>query len=190
MLSSQSGQVSDSSSQLAVRTPESVAFQEAWFRAKGEAAFPSRNAIELKSFTSFASLMAIIEVDKFSRSLPFRLCGTGFFDLLGFDLTGMDYLDLVDPEIKDGAYESVVACLSQPCGLWQSTPSEISGGQTILFELTIFPISKTGMDADHILVLVTREKNPDSAVPMIERIQHSTVWQWIDLGFGLPDIAV
>ncbi|HEY4343024.1 MAG TPA: PAS domain-containing protein [Parvibaculum sp.] len=172
-----------------LRTADSLAFEEAWFAAKGDAAFPARNAIDLKSFARFASFMAIIEPDPAISSLPFRLSGSGFFDLLGFDLTGLDYLDLVDPAIKDGAYASVMACLSQPCGLWQSTPTEIAGGEMAAFELTIFPISKTGATADHILIFVTREHRPGLGVPTIERVKHSTVWQWIDTGFGLPDIT-
>lgn len=190
MLYSQSDQASVAATQFIGRTPDSVAFQEAWESAKGVAPFPRRDAIELRRFAPFASLMAIIEVDKRARALPFRLSGSGFFDLFGFDLTGMDYLDLVDPAIRDGAFESVLACLSQPCGLWQSTPTEIAGGAMASFELTIFPISKNGVAADHILVFVTREKRPDESVPVVQSVQHSTVWQWIDLGFGLSDISV
>jgi hypothetical protein len=189
MLHSQSDQASAAATQFVGRTTESIAFQEAWTIAKGDEPFPRRDAIELRRFVPFVSLMAIIEVDKRARALPFRLSGSGFFDLLGFELTGMDYLDLVDPAIRDGAFDSVAACLSQPCGLWQSTPTEIDGGGMASFELTIFPISKNGKDADHILVFVTREKHPDEGVPVIKRVQHSTIWQWIDLGFGLPDIT-
>ena len=190
MISSQSDQDVSIVGQSFARTSESLEFQDAWTSARGDAPCPSRQAIGLKSFARFAPLMAVIEVDVRSRSLPFRLCGSGFFDLLGFDLTGRDYLDLVDPAIKENAFDSVVACLDTPCGLWQSTPTQVDGGDTLHFELTIFPISKTGTGPDHILVFVTREKRRDAAVPTIERVHHSTVWQWIDLGFGLPEIEV
>lgn len=172
----------------AARTAESLAFEQAWRRARGDAPFPARSDIGLKTFARFASLMVIIEPDPEKVALPFRLTGSGFFDLLGFDLTGMDYLDLVDPSIKQDAYDSVVACMRQPCGLWQSTPTQITGGETAFFELTILPMSKSGGEADHVLIFVTRERRPDGAIPNIQRVEHSTEWAWIDTGFGLPEL--
>lgn len=185
MPSSQSGPSSG-----ATRTAESLAFEQAWRRARGHARFPARSEIGLKTFARFAPLMAIIEPDPVKMALPFRLTGSGFFDLLGFDLTGMDYLNLVDPAIRRGAYDSVMAAMRQPCGLWQSTPTQITGGETAFFELTILPISKAGAEADHVLIFVTREKRPDGGIPNIERVEHATVWHWIDTGSGgVPDVA-
>jgi hypothetical protein len=173
----------------ATRTLESVAFEEAWRQARGDRPFPQRSDIELKSFARFAPLMVIIEPDPQKVALPFRLTGSGFFDLLGFDLTGMDYLDLVDPAIKQDAYNAVVACMLHPCGLWQSTPTQIAGGERAFFELTILPISKSGDAADHVLIFVTRERRPDGAIPNIQRVEHTTIWHWIDTGAGVPEMT-
>lgn len=170
------------------RTPDSLAFEKAWRRARGDRPFPQRSDIELKSFARFAPLMVIIEPDPQKIALPFRLTGSGFFDLLGFDLTGMDYLELVDPAIKKDAYDAVVACMRLPCGLWQSTPTRIAGGETAFFELTILPISKTGDVADHVLIFVTRERRSDGAIPNIQRVEHTTMWEWIDTGASVPEM--
>jgi len=170
------------------RTPDSLAFEKAWRRARGDRPFPQRSDIELKSFARFAPLMVIIEPDSQKIALPFRLTGSGFFDLLGFDLTGMDYLELVDPAIKKDAYDAVVACMRLPCGLWQSTPTRIAGGETAFFELTILPISKTGDAADHVLIFVTRERRSDGAIPSIQRVEHTTMWEWIDTGASVPEM--
>lgn len=188
MPSTQSDRPADTMPQPFPRSSESLAFERIWTAAKGEAAFPARSAIELKSFAKFASQMAIIEPHPTALSLPFRLCGSGFFDIIGFDLTGMDYLDLVNPEIKEGAYRSVMACLRQPCGLWQRTPAQTDGGAEYFFEYTILPLAKNAPDADHIIILVTRETRSGEK-PTVKRIEHSTVWQWIDLGFGVPDLV-
>lgn len=176
-------------SSSAARTVESLAFETAWRLARGDRPFPQRSDIELKSFARFAPLMVIIEPDPRKVGLPFRLTGSGFFDLLGFDLTGMDYLDLVDPAIKQDAYDAVIACMRLPCGLWQSTPTQIGGGEIALFELTILPISKTGHVADHVLIFVTRERRADGAIPNIQRIEHTTEWEWIDTGASVPEMA-
>lgn len=190
MFQSHPDQGSHALSQPRVRTAESIAFEDGWKIARGAAPVASRDAIGLKQFAKFAAQMAIIEPDPKSQLLPFRLSGSGFFDLLGFEVTGMDYLDLVDPAIKEGAHACVMACLQKPCGLWQYTPVQTEDGDEAWFEYTILPIAKNAAEADHILVFVSRQNRPGKDVPTVKRIEHSTVWQWIDLGFGVPDMAL
>ncbi len=183
--------MSDGTPQAGVRSTDSLAFENVWTAAKSDGAVPSRSAIELKSFAKFAPSMAIIEPNRSALSLPFRLCGSAFFDIFGFDLTGMDYLDLVDPAIKEGAYAYVIACLEQPCGLWQRTPAQVDNGELVQFEYTILPIIKNGARADHIMVYVARApRRHDGQLPAVKRIEHSTVWAWVDLGFGTPELEI
>ncbi len=172
-----------------LRSEESIAFEEAWEGARAGADIPDRSGIDLKRFAKFARWLAIIEPDRHGLSLPLRLVGSGFFDFFKADLTGLDYLDLVDPAIKTLAYDSVIACLEQPCGLWQSTPAQIADGGTMPYEYTILPISKGMGKADHIVVYVNFELVPMAPRPMVDRVEHSEVWHWLDIGFGVPDIA-
>ncbi|HEX7775754.1 MAG TPA: PAS domain-containing protein [Parvibaculum sp.] len=173
-----------------MRSAESIAFEGVWTAAKSGPRVPARSAIDLRSFAKFAPNMAIIEPDPSSLSLLFRLCGSSFFDLFGFDLTGMNYLDLVDPAIKESAHSYVMACLRQPCGLWQRTPVQVDKGELAQFEYTILPIIKSSAGVDHIMVYVVREVRPDGSSPAVKRIEHSTVWQWLDLGFGTPALEI
>lgn len=169
------------------RSAKSLAFEAAWDQAREDGAIPLRSAIGLKRFAKFARWFAIIEPDRAKPALPFRLVGSGFFDFLGVDLTGADYLDLADPAIRQPAYDYVTACLAHPCGLWQRTPVLTSSGGMILYEYTILPISKTSGDADHIAVYVDIDPKVMEAAPIVDRVEHSTVWQWIDIGLGVPD---
>jgi len=171
------------------RSEESIAFEEAWERARIGADIPDRRGIDLKRFAKFARWLAIIEPERTSPALPLRLVGSGFFDFFKADLTGLDYLDLVDPAIRTLAYDSVIACLDRPCGLWQSTPAQIADGSTMPYEYTILPISKGTGRADHIVVHVNFELVPMAPRPMVDRVEHSEVWHWLDIGFGVPDLA-
>jgi hypothetical protein len=168
------------------RSAQSLAFEEAWRVAKGDAPYPDRSAIDLKRFAKFARWFAIIEPDQSKPSLPFRLVGSGFFDLFNTDLTGLDYLALVDPAIKTLAYDSVMACLSQPCGLWQITPAQVAEGGAMPYEYTILPISRGTSVADHIVIYVNFELRPLAPRPNVDLIEHSTVWHWLDIGHGVP----
>jgi hypothetical protein len=188
MFSSQSNDGSGPTQAPVVRSALSIGFEEAWGEARGGAPVPDRSAIELKRFAKFARWFAIIEPDHETVSLPFRLVGSGFFDLFKTDLTGFDYLSLVDPAIKTLAHESVIACLKQPCGLWQVTPAQVAEGGTMAYEYTILPISKGKPQADHIVIYVNFEMGSYAPKPLVDRVEHSTVWHWLDIGFGVPDL--
>lgn len=172
-----------------MRSPDSVAFEEKWELARAGRDVPLRSSIELRRFVNFARWFAVIEPDRETPALPFRLVGSGFFDFFGYDLTGIDYLTLVDPAIRQLAYDCVIASLDRPCGLWQCTPATVAGGETLLYEYTILPISKNGDGADQIVVYVNFEKNSVD-LPSLDRLEHAEVWHWLDIGFGVPDIDV
>lgn len=170
-----------------LRSADSIAFEEAWEAVREGACVPRRSAITLKNFVPFARRFAIIEPDRARPALPFRLAGSGFFDFFGQDLTGVDYLTLVDPAIARLAYDSVIACLDRPCGLWQSTPATTAGTGRFSWEYTILPIARDGMVPDQIVVYVDFEQ-PDLDPPLIRQIEHSTLWHWLDIGSGVPRI--
>ena len=172
-----------------LRSEASVDFEAAWRKACHDRAVPLRKDIGLKPFARFAPWMAIIEPDQEKPALPYRLAGSGFFDFFGADLTGVDYLSLVDPAIARDAYDSVMALMAKPCGLWQFTPVVEANGSRTDYEYTIFPLSKEEGEADHILIYVHHELTPADELPEVERFEGSTVWRWIDLGHGIPPLS-
>ncbi|MBX3445397.1 MAG: PAS domain-containing protein [Parvibaculaceae bacterium] len=171
---------------IALRSPDSIAFEEAWEAARGANLVPARADLDLRRVAPFARWFAIIEPDPQAVALPFRLTGSGFREFFGSDLTGVDYLTLADPAIRTHAYDCVMACLKAPCGLWQMTPASTEDGRRIDYEYTILPISKAGGAPDHIVIFVNFEAKPLDELPGLERIEHSTVWHWLDIGRGVP----
>ncbi|WP_421860235.1 PAS domain-containing protein [Parvibaculum sp.] len=190
MLSSETDGRANSSQAAPMRSPESVAFEDAWNASRGGLVVPPRSAIDLRRFAPFAPWFAIIEPDPNAVVLPFRLTGSGFRDFFGQDLTGVDYLTLADPAIRQHAYDCVMACLDTPCGLWQSTPATTAEGGSINYEYTILPISKQDSAVDHIGIFVNFEAKPFDDLPGLSRIERSTVWQWLDIGHGVPPASL
>ena len=184
-----SNQFRDGMSDSALRSEASVAFEQAWRVARGSRPVPMRKDIGLKPFARFASSMAIIEPDMGKPYLPFRLVGSGFFDFFGTDLTGMDYLSLVDPAIARDAYDCVRALMARPCGLWQCTPVLETNGKRAAYEYTIFPISKGEGEADCILIYVHHDLTPADATPEVERFESAMIWRWIDADHGMPPLS-
>lgn len=174
----------------ALRSPESIAFEEAWEAARRNGAVPARADLDLRLMAPFARWFAIIEPDPNEVALPFRLTGSGFREFFGHDLTGIDYLSLADPAIRAYAHECVMACLRHPCGLWQRTPATAEDGKRLDYEYTILPISKAGGAPDHIGIFVNFESKPSDDLPGVQRIEHSTVWHWLDIGAGVPPASI
>lgn len=173
----------------ALRSGASVDFEAAWREACHGRAVPFRKDIGLKPFARFAPWMAIIEPDKEKPALPYRLAGSGFFDFFGADLTGMDYLSLVDPTIARDAYDSVRALMAKPCGLWQFTPVVEANGSRADYEYTIFPLARGEGEADQILIYVHIDLTPADATPEVRMFEGAAVWRWIDVGHGIPPLT-
>lgn len=173
----------------ALRSEASTDFETAWREACHGRSTPLRKDIGLKPFARFAPWMAIIEPDKGKPALPYRLAGSGFFDFFGADLTGMDYLSLVDPAIARDAYDSVRALMAKPCGLWQFTPVVEANGRRTDYEYTIFPLSRGEGEADQILIYVHIELTPADETPEVRMFEGAAIWRWIDTGHGIPPLT-
>ena len=171
---------------LSERSEGSQAFEKKWLEACGDNPIPARDEINLRRFAPFAPRMALIEPDRQNRTLPIRLAGSGLYEVTGFDVTGRNYLDFVAEEIRENAYRDVITLLDHPCGLWQITPFQMNGMPPMPVEYTLLPISlEGGTTADLAVVLVTYRLDLYNKPIQFERIEHSKLWSWIDLGHGI-----
>ena len=177
-------------STAAARSTASLSFEYAVRAICRADEMPLRSEIDLRHFHRFARWVVIAEPELTRRKIPLRLVGSGFFEFFGRDLTDTDYLDLVDPEIRDSAYESAVEMIRRPCGLWQETPVVVAGlDKTVMFEYTAFPIFDERQNKRQVLVFVNHKYGDGTGFPSASHIQRSSMWQWIDLGQGKPEIA-
>lgn len=173
-------------SQAASRTQLSHRFEEAVRSASVNGQPPKRSDLDLRRIRDFAPWIAIIEPDLEARKLPFRLVGTGLFEILKRDFTGQDYLDLAKPEVRDSAYHSVLAMLAQPCGLWQRTPVNVEQASPYFAEYTGFPLHDERRDARQVVFLIQHSLSDELELPQAHAISSAQDWFWIDMGHGIP----
>lgn len=172
------------------RSPESWGFEEIVMSLKSGNNLPLRSAIDLNRFRKFARWLAIAEPLGAECRMPIGLVGSGFYEFFGRDLTHSDYLELVQPAIRDAAHQSALLMVNHCCGLWQKTPLLVPGmGTPATVEFTAFPIVDDKSQARQVLLFVHHTYSDLSGYPRAVEILTAEDWTWIDLGNGVPEVV-
>lgn len=134
----------------------------------------------------FLPKMAIAEPDPENDRLDLKFVGAGLVDYFDADPTGANYLNLVDNSVRSSALASALWMVTRPCGLWQLTPAQAEDGQLAFLEYTILPLLHDEAGRSQLAVYVHRSELLPSIKLRLAEAQRSTLWSWIDIGFGLP----
>lgn len=170
------------------RSPDSLAFQDIVLSLQSQAV-PLWAAHDLTCFGDFAPWVAIAEPLAGHRRIEVKLAGSGFFDIFGRDLVHSDYLDLVLPEIREGAYVSARMMLDHPCGLWQQTPFFVPKAGAGLAEYTVFPIADEQSKARQLVAYISHPQIDAWENSQAAQIMSASEWGWINIGHGVPGAA-
>jgi hypothetical protein len=162
------------------RSAASLHFESVLRAASRGETIPRLIDVDFARLRPYAPWIAIIDADNEARSLKFSLVGQGLTRLLGRELLGSDYLDLVDPAIRDTAFDSVFLMFSRPCGLWQTTPATTAGGATETFEYTGYPVLDHVKGTGQIMFLIHSDFADAGTPPRVSRIERATNWRWLD----------
>ncbi|MEQ1755386.1 MAG: diguanylate cyclase [Micropepsaceae bacterium] len=169
------------------RSQDSISFEYAVRAICRDGAVPLRSNIDLRQFHRFARWMVIAEPDPEQKKIPMRLVGSGFHDLLGKDVTGMDYLEFTDRSVRSAAFETLMALVTTPCALWQMAPMVLPNGRKATIEYTTFPLYHD-REQKHQFICLARHQFADSVkCDGTPSIQKASMLKWLDLGKGVPN---
>lgn len=167
----------------AKRSAQSLRFENA-VRAPAPGVMPRLADVDYSGIRDLVPWIAIVDPDRVAMSLKFTRAGAGIAALIGGDAVGFDYLDLVDPAIKGEAFDSCFVMLSRPCGLWQITPGKLTSGEHVRVEYTGIPVFDEVRGRGQIIFLIVHSFDDVGKAPRVEAVQHSTMWQWLELRSG------
>lgn len=172
------------------RSPESLAFEVVVRGLLHRGAAPLRSDIDLRLFRRFARWMAIAEPAPAEERIMIKLAGSGLYEFFRRDLTHTNYLDLAHPEAREFTYQSALTMIGQPCGLWQQTPIDTAEtDRQPKVEFTVFPIVDDSSKAGQLILYVHHAYTDASGYPDVFAVRQSQVWDWIDLGHGVPAVV-
>lgn len=144
-----------------------------------------------------APLLTIISVLDLQKqdSARYRFCGSMIVEKTGTDLTGLDLLDLVPPEGRDGLYADMRAMIHHPCGNFSQHIDLFSSGKGLKSDSLALPLkSRRDSQADLLITLHASEwtilsENHKRASPGKEDVQIGIDWVqsiFVDIGNGTP----
>lgn len=171
------------------RSKSSLAFQSRWegLRLPG-VLVPKSADIELTHFGEFLPLLIKVELDLASRTMLIRLVGSLIRDIVGMELTGTNYLDLVENEEAEAGWQNRHPVHNHPCGRYEVVHMRFPGKPTLMGSLTTLPMF--GAQSER-LFLVLGE--PMTEPPRLEKGQtggniiKDNNSAFFDLGAGVPD---
>lgn len=168
--------------------PESTHLLEQWSAWRGERLLPRRSDIDLASIKKYLSGVSLVEV-RGPEQVIFKVAGGGFRDYLGFELTGRNYLDLVDPARRAEIALGVQLVIGKPCGIFYVTPHRFPSGAIVPVEVMSLPIEADRPGGPRLILssnepLIRRQE--DVRVAQEQPLAHPTSYNFIDIGAGLP----
>lgn len=121
-----------------------------------------------------------------------RLVGTGLVKQYGFDPTGRDYAEYVEPERWQAAYGELWKVATHPCGMRVLTDSIHIGGAVHENEAVGLPLDADDGSGRFLLFVDDVIRSPVNINPRRQRFDRLVVKQrdYIDIGAGVPVAAV
>lgn len=168
-------------------TDDSRAWIDHWSSLRREAIVPLRSALDPMAMPRLLPHMLICDLSE-PGIVRIRLMGTGMVTSFGFDPTGHDYLDLVDPARREEAYAGFAVPAGQPCGMRVLGENRYESGLTLAVETVGFPFRRDDGAGMQMVFVGTRVGAPTIARPDLGPSISFHVFerQFIDIGAGVP----
>jgi hypothetical protein len=146
---------------------------------------PSRNDFDPRAIARILPLVSITE-----RLGPgqwrIRLVGTGIVQRAGVELTGMNFLDLIDPALREVEDQRLNLMLNHPCGSSALRGGLRASGLVVRDRTLALPMRDHDGNAR---LLVSISEDVDAAkLPLESRLTTFRILErrYIDIGAGVP----
>jgi len=172
-----------------IKTRECRAFALAWQDWRGAELVPRRAQVQIDQIKKLLPMLVVLEI--VSPELAwFRLAGTAITEVMGADLTGKNYFDMVAPETRDLGVARTCQAAAQPCGSHFIHPIVHQSGRTVPTEVLSLPVLPNDPAAPPQFFTISVQledsrlegsASEQNQFPVIEG------YQFVDIGAGVPD---
>ena len=168
--------------------PEVRRWVEYWFTLQGDDLVPPRSRLDPARFPDLLPYVSIFDLSE-PGVARLRLIGTDAVARTGFDATGTDYLDAVEPKRRELALQGFLVPAHHPCGMRVVVIFTYATGRRALIEAAGFPFERDD-GAGRQMVFVSIELDSEAALlrdksDNVDLIDLETR-EFIDIGAGVP----
>lgn len=171
-----------------LRSEQSRTLLSAWQDWRGDHLLPRRSAMDMPRIAPLLPHIVILEIDAPDRPM-IRLAGTAIGRALGMELTGRNYLDLTEPEIRPLRKARIWRQLQAPCGSLLRNRHMVAGDRVIELEVLTLPVRPDSDDRPPQLLSVITPVSPGVLTMDEAKLQIAKVaddFRYIDIGAGVP----
>ncbi|HEX2592069.1 MAG TPA: hypothetical protein VHL34_11275 [Rhizomicrobium sp.] len=123
------------------RTDESLAFEAFWRSLCDGRPLPPRNAFRPSLGVRFLRDLITMEAPgPRGDGMRIRFFGERAHEFAGRNLAGLNYVDLLPAQHRNGAVAAGRLMAEMPCGLWQISPLHLARGYAQCVEFTAVPL--------------------------------------------------
>jgi hypothetical protein len=168
--------------------PENLQLIERWSAWRGERLLPRRSEIDLGSIKHILPDVSLIEVRSPDEAV-FRVAGSSFRDFAGFEVTGHNYIALLEPRRREAVASTIQLVVGRPVGVLYSMRHRFPSGAVIPIEVMSLPIEADKPGGARLILssnilLMSRREEPEAAPD--RRLPHPGTYDFIDIGAGIP----
>jgi hypothetical protein len=171
-----------------ISEPANRDFIAAWQRWRGERPLPRRSDLRLEEIKPLLGMIALFE-PRAPGHIHVRVAGTGLRQYLGFEMTGMNYLEVTAAADRAVREYRVRQMTGQPSGGVLRYRLAVSDGRQFAAEVVSLPLDPDRPGQPRLLLSHTatmalqREPLVDAATGAVRLPDE---FGFVDLGFGLP----
>lgn len=172
-----------------LRTDAARSLFAAWKTWRGDALLPSRADMRLSDIVALLPMISVLEI-RSPQEIVFRLAGTAITAAVGFELKGMNYLEMTKPEIRPHRSARLLSLARQPCGGLAHNVRAVDDGGSAGIEIMVLPIRPAENDGALQLLSISALTDPGVMLGGDIKAQLDKVadqFSYLDVGAGVPD---
>lgn len=170
-------------------TPEVTEWAAYWYSLPKDGLLPLRSALNPADIKPLLPNLMVFDLSD-PAIVRFRLAGTAIAERYGFDPTGSDFLDLLDPETREVNRQLLQAAVRHPFGMLAILTTRHGSGLLASVETLSFPFAdrKSGVpQMATVSVRLADTQRLDTKADSLHQVK-ATDFTFIDLGAGLPEM--
>ncbi|MAU59596.1 PAS domain-containing protein [Parvibaculum sp.] len=161
-----------------------------WLSLPRASGIPNASDFDPAAARSWLADMTILTVNG-PEEIRHRLVGTGIADRLGYDATGKNLLDFVDPSYRRQCARDMLEVAWRPCGWQVRYLTHYPSGRVAHVQSIYLPLKGPERQPPRIVSVHTPE-NPERYTRTASKPNFASEiarMVWIDVGFGVPGTA-